>query len=60
VKASESAYQDALVNKENLVKLKERAEEASKQIKVAQSSATNAVQAATAAHNDIKAYGTVT
>lgn len=60
VKASESAYQDALVNKENLVKLKKRAEEASKQIKVAQSSATNAVQAATGAINDIKAYGSVT
>lgn len=57
VKASESAYQDALTNKANLVKLKERANQATKEIKTAKTSAANAVQAATGVTLDVKALG---
>lgn len=57
VTASEHAYHDALANKDKLVKLKARAKEASKEIKVAQASVVNAEQQATAAITEMKEQG---
>jgi len=56
IKASQSAYDDAMTNKANLVKLKLRAKEAEKEVKVAVTSSVNAQQQATGAGYDIKAY----
>jgi hypothetical protein len=57
VTASEEAYQDALANKDRLVKLKAKAKKAAKEIKMAGTSAVNAEQQATAITQEMKAQG---
>jgi hypothetical protein len=60
VQASEAAYQAALTNKDSLVKLKERANQATKEIKTAYTSAVNAEQQAMGATRDVKTLHVLT
>lgn len=60
VQASQSAYNDALINKANLVKLKEKAKQASKEVKMAANSAMASEQQAMGAFDEARKLRVVT